>query len=124
MAQGFQPDSCSTTAQTRAGSMDWAAAARLAMATRWRGTPKLGPPPAAEIDEMNHGQFMQRNSLLEADGGQRRVDVRQVVEGDVADAGGYDVVGTHAAVEPAEEEDELHGDREERGEQAGRRDLG
>ncbi len=76
----------------------------------------LRASPAGEIDEMNHWQFMQRNSLLEADGGQRRVDVRQVVEGDVADAGGYDFVGTHAAMQPAEEEDELHGDREERGE--------
>jgi hypothetical protein len=75
----------------------------------------LGTPPASEIDEVNHRQFMQRNSLLEADGGQRRVDVRQVVEGDVADAGGYDFVATHAAVQPAEEEDELHGDRQERG---------
>jgi hypothetical protein len=78
----------------------------------------LGTPPAAEIDEMNHRQFVQRNSLLEADGGQRRVDVRQVVEGDVADAGGHDFVGTHAAVQPAEEEDELHGDRQERSEPA------
>jgi hypothetical protein len=84
----------------------------------------LGTPPSGEIDEMNHRQFMQRNSLLEADGGQRRVDVRQVVEGDIADAGGYDFVATHAAVQPAKEEDKLHGDRQERGEQAGRRDLG
>jgi hypothetical protein len=76
----------------------------------------LGTPAAGEIDEMNHRQFMQRNSLLEADGSERRVDVRQVVEGDVADAGGYDFVGTHAAVQPAEEEDELHGDWQERGE--------
>jgi hypothetical protein len=75
----------------------------------------LGTPPSGEIAEMNHRQFMQCNSLLEADGGQRRVDVRQVVEGDVADAGGHDFVGTHAAVQPAEEEDELQGDRQERG---------
>src|SRR5579859_4916863 len=37
MAQGFQADSCSTMAQTRAGSSDCAAAARRASATSCAG---------------------------------------------------------------------------------------
>src|ERR1700742_1792616 len=39
MAQGFQPDSCSTTAHTSAGSRDWATAAFWASASRFGGMP-------------------------------------------------------------------------------------
>jgi hypothetical protein len=42
-----------------------------------------------------------------------------VVESDVADAGVHDFVFAHAAMEPAEEERKLHGDREKSGEEAG-----
>jgi len=44
--------------------------------------------------------------------------VRQVVESDVADAGVDDFVFAHAAMKPAEEESELDGDRQKRGEEA------
>jgi hypothetical protein len=78
-----------------------------------------GVAAVAEIDEMDDGEFVERNSLLGADGLQRIVDVRQVVERDVADTGVDDFVFAHAAMEPAEEERELHGDWQQRGEQAG-----
>ena len=73
----------------------------------------------AEIDEVDDGEFVERNSLLGADGLQGVVDVRQVVERDVADAGVDDFVFAHAAMEPAEEERELDGYRQERCEEAG-----
>jgi hypothetical protein len=79
---------------------------------------------AAEIDEVDDGEFVERNSLLGADGLQRGVDVRQMSERDVADAGVDDFVFAHAAMEPAEEEGELDGDRQERGEETGDRWLG
>ena len=74
---------------------------------------------AAEVDEMDDGEFVERDSLLGADGLQRGVDVRQVSECDVADAGVDDFVFAHAAMEPAEEESELNDHREESCEQAG-----
>jgi hypothetical protein len=67
---------------------------------------------------------MQGNSLLGADGLQRCVDVRQMIQRDVADAGVDDLVGAHAAVQPAEEQDELDGHGQERGEPAGGGCLG
>jgi hypothetical protein len=69
---------------------------------------------ATEVDEVDDGEFVERDSLLGADGLQRVVDVRQVVERDVADAGVDDFVFAHAAMEPAEEERELDDDREKR----------
>jgi hypothetical protein len=79
---------------------------------------------AAEVDEMDDGEFVERDSLLGADGLQRGVDVRQVSERDVADAGVNDFVFAHAAMEPAEEESELDDHREERGEEANEGWLG
>ena len=79
---------------------------------------------AAEVDEMDDGEFVERDSLLGADGLQRGVDVRQVSECDVADAGVDDFVFAHAAMEPAEEESELDDHREERGEEANEGWLG
>ena len=73
----------------------------------------------AEIDEVDDREFVERNSLLGADGLQGVVDVRQVVERDIADAGVDDFVFAHAAMEPAEEERELDGYRQERCEEAG-----
>src|ERR1700749_4694113 len=68
---------------------------------------------------MDDGELVERNSLLGADGLQRGVDVRQVSECDVADAGVDNFVFAHAAMKPAKEECELHDDRQERGEEAG-----
>ena len=78
----------------------------------------------AEIDEVDDREFVERNSLLGADGLQRIVDVRQVVEGDVADAGVDDFVFAHAAMQPAEEERELYEHRQKSCEQAGESGLG
>ena len=64
----------------------------------------------AEVDEMDDGEFVERNSLLGADGLQRVVDVRQVRKRDIADAGVDDFVFAHTSMEPAEEERELDGD--------------
>ena len=74
---------------------------------------------AAEVDEVDDGEFVERDSLLGADGLQRIVDVRQVVESDVADAGVDDFVFAHAAMKPAEEERELDGDWEKRRQEGG-----
>src|SRR5579871_6472002 len=68
---------------------------------------------------MDDREFVERNSLLGADGLQRVVNVRQMVERDIADAGVDDFVFAHTAMQPPEEERELDGDRETRGEQAG-----
>ena len=79
---------------------------------------------ATEIDEVDDGEFVERDSLLGADGLQRVVDVRQMVERDVTDAGVDDFIFAHAAMEPAEEEGELDDYRQERGEEAGEGWLG
>jgi hypothetical protein len=78
---------------------------------------------AAEVDEMDDREFVERNSLLGSDGLQRIVDVRQVVKGNVANAGVDDFVFAHASVQPAEEERELDRDRQESCEQARERWL-
>jgi hypothetical protein len=74
---------------------------------------------AAEVDEMDDREFVERNSLLGSDGLQRIVDVRQVVKGDVAHAGVHNFVFAHPAMQPAEEERELDGDRQQCCQQAG-----
>src|SRR5580698_2924379 len=78
---------------------------------------------ATEVDEVDDGEFVERNSLLGADGLQRVVDVRQVVECDVADASVDDFVFAHAAMEPAEEERELDEDRQQCRQEAGESGL-
>jgi len=63
---------------------------------------------AVEIDEADGGRGMHGNSLLLADGLQSAVNVRDVDEREVADEGAIDFVVAHAAVQPAEKQDELH----------------
>jgi len=68
-----------------------------------------------EIDEADQGWFGWFNSLLARNGVQRGVDMRQMVRGDVVDESAHDFVVAHAAVQPAKEEDELHGDGDDGG---------
>jgi hypothetical protein len=65
------------------------------------------------VDELDQGRFVEVNSLLRGDFLQRVVDVRQVIGGDVAHEGAGDFVVAHAAVQPAQEDDELHRDGNE-----------
>src|SRR5271165_6938546 len=62
----------------------------------------------AKIDEADYRRGIDGDSLLLGDALQSAVDVREVVEGYVADEGAVDFVIAHAAVQPAQEEDELH----------------
>ena len=62
---------------------------------------------------------MQRNSLPRGDFVQGVVDMRQMIRGDVAHEGAGDFVVAHAAVQPAQEKDELHGDGNECGQDRG-----
>src|SRR5260370_34576317 len=71
-----------------------------------------------EIDELDERRFVELNSLLGGDFLQRVVDVRQMIGGDVAHEGAGDFVVAHAAVQPAQEDDELHRDRNKRCEPA------
>ena len=63
-----------------------------------------------QVDELDHGRFVERNSLLRGDFLQRGVDVRQMIGGDVVYEGAVDFFVAHAAMEPAQEDDELHED--------------
>src|SRR5713226_3423934 len=133
MAQGFQADSCSTTAQTSAGSSDCAKAALRASAMSWAGNAIVLANSTAcglltasalaagvEIDELDERRFVELNSLLRGDFQQRGVDVRQMIGGDVAHEGAGDFVVAHAAVHPAQEDYELHRDGNKCCEPAGR----
>lgn len=63
-----------------------------------------------EVEELDQGRLTEVNSLLLGDLAQRGVDVRQMVERDVADERAIDFVVAHAPVQPAEEQRELHED--------------
>lgn len=71
---------------------------------------------AVEVDETHEGSFVEGNSLPRGDFVQRVVNVRQMIGGDVADEGAHDFVVAHAAMQPAQEQNELHADRKDRGE--------
>src|SRR5260370_40866603 len=71
-----------------------------------------------EIDELDERRFVELNSLLCGDFLQRVVDVRQMIGGDVAHEGAGDFVVAHAAVQPAQEDDELYEDSDKRCEPA------
>lgn len=68
-----------------------------------------------QVDEAEEGRIFERNSLLRCDLAQRGINVRQMICGDVANEGAIDFVIAHTAMQPAQEYDELHGGREERG---------
>ena len=71
---------------------------------------------AVEVDEADQRRFVEGNSLPGRDFVQRVVNVRQVIRGDVADEGAHDFVIAHAAMEPAQEENELRTDGKDCGE--------
>jgi len=73
---------------------------------------------AVEINEADEGSFVERNSLPRGDFVKRIVDVRQMIRGDVANEGARDFVVAHAAMQPAEKDDELHADGKGRGGQS------
>src|SRR5579859_2449563 len=72
-----------------------------------------------KFDEAHQGRFLRLNSLLSCNRVQRGIDMRQMVGGDVAHEGAHDFVVAHAAMQPAQEEDELHADGNERGQDSG-----
>src|SRR5574337_355327 len=101
MAQGFQPDSCSTTAQTREGSSEYAAAAFRARETSWAGgvisvpccrAATSLPAGAVHVNEAHAGRQVERNPVMRGNAVQGIVDVRQMVHGDIADKGAVDFV--------------------------------
>lgn len=71
-----------------------------------------------EVDEADQGRFVESNSLPGGDFVQRVVNVRQMIGGHVADEGTRDFVIAHAAMEPAQEQNELHSDGKRRCENA------
>lgn len=73
---------------------------------------------AVEVDEADEGRFVEGNSLPGGDFVQRVVNVRQMVCGDIVDEGARDFVVAHAAMEPTEEEHELHAYGKDRSENA------
>src|SRR5579859_5371737 len=138
MAQGFQPDSCSMTAQTSAGSRDCPEAVLRASVRSCDGAllnicerrkkngsgfgkkpqPKEDPPlrmavVTVEIDEADEGRFVERNSLPRGDFVERVVNVRQMIGGDIANEGAHDFVVAHAAMHPAKKQNELRADRKD-----------
>jgi len=70
---------------------------------------------AVEIDEADKGRFAKLSSLPLGNFAQGGIDVRQMVGGDVAHEGAGDFVVAHTTVQPAQEEDELDGNGDERG---------
>jgi len=75
-------------------------------------------PVVVEVDESHQGRFVEGNSLLRGDFVERVVNVRQVIGGDIADEGARDFVISHAAMQPAQKQNELHSDGKGRREQA------
>ncbi|PYU53027.1 MAG: hypothetical protein DMG48_01955 [Acidobacteria bacterium] len=61
-----------------------------------------------QVHKPDEGCIVEFNSLLGCDFLQRVVDVRQMIGGDVAHKGARDFVISHAAVQPAQEQDKLH----------------
>lgn len=71
---------------------------------------------AVQVDETHEGRFVEPDSLPRGDFVERVVDVRQMIGGDVVDEGTRDFVVAHAAMQPAQKQDELHADGKGRGE--------
>lgn len=69
----------------------------------------------AKIHETKQRRIFEVNSLLCCDLAQRGINVRKMVGGNVADEGAIDFVVAHAAMQPAEEDDELYAGGSERG---------
>jgi hypothetical protein len=72
-----------------------------------------------EFDEAHERRFMRLNSLLPSNGVQSRINVREMVCGDVTHKRAHNFVVAHAAVQPAQEEHELHADGNEGGQNGG-----
>src|SRR5277367_811897 len=69
---------------------------------------------AVKLDEAHERRLVELNSLLAGDGVERRIDVRQMICGDVVYKRANDFVVAHAAVQPPQEKNELHADGNER----------
>ncbi len=78
------------------------------------GQAELAAVPSIEIEELHERGLFERNSLLRGDGAQGGIDVRQMIQGDVAHKRASDLIVAHAPVQPAEEERELNEDRGKR----------
>ena len=76
-------------------------------------------PVTLEFDEAHERRLARLNSLLPRNGVQRRIDVRQMICGDVAHKRAHDFVIAHAAMKPAQEKYELHADGNKRGQNGG-----
>jgi len=66
-----------------------------------------------QIDEANRGRGIEDNSLLLGDCAKCVVNVWQMICGDVVDKCAINFVVANAAMEPAQEQDELHADGNE-----------
>jgi hypothetical protein len=71
-----------------------------------------------QVDEADEGRFVEGNSLPGGDFVQRVVNVRQMICGNVADESAHDFVIAHAAMQPAEKQNELHSDGNDGGQNA------
>jgi hypothetical protein len=72
-----------------------------------------------EFDETHERRFGRLNSLLARNGMQGRINVRKMICGDVADERTRHLVVAHAAMQPAQEQDELQTDGNEGGYERG-----
>ena len=69
---------------------------------------------AVELDILNLRMVVEGDAVGGGDGPQRGVNVGEMVGGDVAEKGAVDFVVEDAAMQPAEKQHELHGNRRER----------
>jgi hypothetical protein len=83
------------------------------------GKGSVAVPLSVELDETHHGWLGRVNPLLPRNGVQSGINVWKVICGDVADKRAYNLIVAHAAVQPAQEKDELHADGNERSQDCG-----
>ena len=63
---------------------------------------------AVQIEELHERRLFERNSLLRRDGAQGGIDVRQMIQRDVADKRARNLVVAHPPVQPAQKQPELN----------------
>ena len=68
-----------------------------------------------QIHEAEEGRVVEGNSLLCRDLAQCGINVRQMIRGNVVDEGAVNFVVAHAAMETAQEQNELRTDGDESG---------
>jgi hypothetical protein len=74
---------------------------------------------ALEFHEAHERRLLGINSLLARNGMQRRIDMWEMVRGDVTHKRTHDLVVAHAAMQPSQEQNELHADGHKRGQDSG-----